>query len=137
MTGSHLGRKVPVLLHISFICAKPTITVGTAKQRLVFSAFFPNFLELTDFRFLNSKAAKVASCLTPATSISQALLQQQGLNKISYYFFIWTAEKDNHTSRILSCLHQHSFAHFLCLRLKEQRGRTDRGPSVRIWLLDR
>lgn len=43
VTGSHLGRKVPVLLHISFICAKPTITVGTAKQRLVFSAFFPQF----------------------------------------------------------------------------------------------
>lgn len=99
--------------------------------------FSPSFLELTDFRLLNSKAAKDASCLTPATSISQALLQQQGRNKISYYFFIWTAEKDNHTSRILSCLHQHSFAHFLCLRLKEQHGRTDTGPSVRIWLLDR
>lgn len=95
-------------------------------------------LELTDFRLLeNSKAAKDASCLIPATSISQALLQQQGHNKISCYIFIWTAEKDSHTSRILSCLHQHSFAHLLCLRLKEQCGRADMGPSVRILLLDR
>lgn len=111
---------------------------GQCKSETGFLCFFPNFLELTDFRLLeNSKEAKDASCLAPATSISQALLQQQGHNKISYYFFIQTAEKDNHTSRILSCLYQQSFAHFLHLRLKEQHGRTDMGPSVRIWLLGR
>lgn len=42
-------------------------------------------------------------------------------------FHLDSRERLSRTSRVLSCLHHHSFAHLLCPRLREQHGGADTG----------